>query len=414
MWQKLKNIYHLTNAFAATLIYSFPSRSLKIIGITGTDGKTTTAHMVHHILTTAGKKASLISSVYAQVGGVVYDTGFHVTTPDSWLIQKFFRKAVEQGDEYVVLEVTSHALDQNRVFGLSFEIGVLTNITHEHLDYHRSYRSYVKAKEKLLQLSTTAVINRDDASYAKLDKTKFKQIVTYGIKFKSDIMPQTFPFTLSVPGEYNRYNALAAIAATLSLGIDASVIRRSVSSFSGVRGRFEIIKPKTGPTVVIDFAHTPNAFAQVLPLAKALSEGRLIHVFGAAALRDKTKRPLMGAASAKYANIIVLTEEDYRTEDVNVIIDEIASGCREAGAVEKETSEYAKTLKIKSPVYFRIPDRQTAVDFALTKMACAEDIVLLTGKAHEKSLCRGKIEYPWSEHETVAKALDGKVGSKSV
>lgn len=393
----------------ASLQFDNPSQKLKIIGVTGTDGKTTTTHLIHHILKTSGKKASMVSSVYAEIGGQQYDTGFHVTTPDSWMLQKFLRQAADAPDEYMVLEVTSHGLDQNRVWGIEFEIGVLTNITHEHLDYHVTYKSYVKAKEQLLYRSKISVVNRDDESYDFLDprfrKDDSKNVITYAIKESADVTPKKFSFVSPLPGEYNRSNCLAAIAAAQKLGVAHRDIKKALKTFEGIKGRFEKVPTKSGFEVIIDFAHTPNAIEKVLAAVEPETKGKLIHVFGSAALRDHAKRPVMGRNSAAHADLIVLTEEDYRTEDVNQIIEEIAQGCIQNGAQEFKITDYKKALKSAKTAFFRIPSRTDAVDFAVTKLAQKNDTVILTGKAHEKSLCRGTTEYPWSEHEAVESAL---------
>ncbi len=408
LWQDIKNIYHGLAAGLAAMYYGFPGKKLRVIGITGTDGKTTTTHLIHHILKTAGKKASLVSTVYAEIAGKTYDTGFHVTTPDPFMLQNFLRQAVNKGEEFLVLEVTSHGLDQNRVWGIDFEIGVVTNVTHEHLDYHKNYKNYVLTKEKLLIRATTAIINQDDESYKYFAVSKYNRVITYGIKKKSDVTPENFSFKTKLPGKYNQYNCLAAIAVCKKLGISDMEIRKGILTFSGVVGRFEKIPNKKDLTIIIDFAHTPNAIENVLSYIKPQVKGKLIHVFGAAALRDHSKRPLMGENSAKYSDYIVLTEEDYRSEDVNEIIEQIAVGCKRQRAIERNSNQIElvkQDEKEKRPVFFRIPDRQEAINFAVRKLAKKGDTVILTGKAHEKSLCRGKIEYPWDEYEAVKKAL---------
>lgn len=404
MWQTCKNVYHGFTAFLAALYYGYPGRRIKVIGVTGTDGKTTTTHLIHHILKAAGKKVSMVSSVYAEIAGKKYDTGFHVTTPDSWMLQKFFKEAVDRGDEYMVLEVTSHGLDQNRVGGIAFEAGVLTNITHEHLDYHKTYEQYVRAKLKLLFRSRVAIVNKDDESYKQIIEAGL-QPLTYGIKQAADTTPKNFSFTSPLPGEYNRYNCLAAIAVSRVFQIDTTIIQAALKKFPGVKGRFEYFQTHKDFGVIIDFAHTPNALEKVLSTVKPSVSGKLIHVFGAAGLRDFTKRPVMGKVSATYADVIVLTEEDYRTESVEEIIETIAQGCRDTGAKEYETIQVKKALQENSAVFFKISDRKTAIEFAIRKLARKGDMVILTGKAHEKSLCRGTTEHPWSEHGAVHEAL---------
>lgn len=385
MLQRLKNIYHASIALLGCVLYRFPSRELKVIGVTGTDGKTTTVSLIYHILKTVGKKVSMISSVNAQIGDKTYDIGFHVTTPDPLMIQKFLRQAVDQNIKFFILETTSHALDQNRVFGVRYEMGVLTNVTHEHLDYHHSYENYVLTKLKLLARAKIVIANTDDDSFVFVNKLiDRKKLITYGIKKPADVNISTFPFKTNLPGEYNQYNCLASIATCKNLGISDNQIRKALLSFKPVVGRMETVYDKSFK-VIIDFAHTPNGLSEALKAVRPKVKGRLIHVFGSAGLRDVTKRPIMGKISDELADISILTAEDPRTESLNNIIEQINKG-----------------FKKHRPI--RIPDRQEAIDYAI-KMANVGDIIILTGKAHEKSMCFGKKEYPWSEHNAVILAL---------
>lgn len=392
MWQDIKNIYHLVNAFLANLWFGFPSRSLTVIGVTGTDGKTTTTSLIYHILCTAGYNASMISSVGAIIGGSEYDVGFHVTTPSPWSLQKFIKKAVDVRTQYLVLETTSHALDQNRIWGIIFNIGILTNVTHEHLDYHKSFENYVKAKAMLLKMARVAVVNKDDESYKLLSSIKYQVLsikkITYGMKDSADINPKSFPFKTNLIGEFNKYNVLAAIAACKSLGIDDNTILKSILTFKPPIGREDIVY-KNSFKVMIDFAHTPNAFEQILSSIKPSVKGRIIHVFGSAGLRDSTKRPLMGRISSKYADVIILTSEDPRSESVEEIMNNIESGIK--------NHELGINL-------FRIMDRREAIESAI-EVARRGDMVLITGKSHEKSMNYGKGEIPWDEYGAVKKAL---------
>ncbi len=370
--QKLKNIYHLFQAILANFYYGFPSRKLKLIGVTGTDGKTTTTHLIAHILKMAGKKVSFISSVVAP--------GLHVTTPSSFALQKLLKQSADNRDEYFVLETTSHALDQNRVWGINYEIGVITNITHEHLDYHGTYEEYVKAKLKLLLNSKVAVVNKDDESYKLLSQKLKVKSQKYNSKFKS-----SEKFTQLT--KFNQYNYSAVYTVCQQLGLSDEMILKAMRTFKLPKGRLDLVYDKDFK-VIIDFAHTPNALLQLLPeiRKKYLKQsGKLIHVFGSAGLRDFTKRPLMGEASNQFSDQIILTEEDYRTEDLRKICQQIASG-------------------IKNKNYQIILDRQQAINQAI-KTAKKNDVVVITGKAHEKSLCRGKKEYQWDEYKAVEKAL---------
>lgn len=392
MIQGIKNIYHFFSALLAILAFRYPAKQLTVIGVTGTDGKTTTVNLIYHILITSGKKVSLISSVNALIGKKEYDTGFHVTTPNPWALQKYLRQAVDKGYQFMVLEATSHGLDQHRLLGANFALGVVTNVTHEHLDYHKTYQNYLKAKAKLFQRVRIAVLNQDDKSFTYLKSVvpKKAKLITYGLK-KGDFTPRTFKFKTSLPGEYNQYNCLAAIAVTSFLGLSDKAIKRGVSSFEPIKGRLEEIDEGQDFKVFIDFAHTPNSLESVLKFLKQKKEGKLIAVFGCAGERDKAKRPVMGEISARLTDITVLTTEDPRTEDVNEIINQIARGCKKAGGIEGKT-------------FFKVPDRAEAIKLAFKK-AQKGDIAVLCGKGHEKSMCFGKTEYPWSDQETARKAL---------
>ncbi len=387
MLRSLKGLYHLLLAIAANVWYGFPSRKITVIGVTGTDGKTTTTTLIYEILKAAEYKASMITSVHAIIAGKTYDTGFHVTTPSPFWVQKYLKEAAEHGDTHMVLEVTSHALSQYRVFGVNFAVGVITNVTHEHLDWHRTFEHYLVTKLSLLTRAGIAVVNRDEAElYTRASPLlRRKTLITYGIRREAKITPQSYPFSTQLPGEFNQYNCLAALAVAYALKIPKKIAREAVGAFTGVPGRMEIVNLKPF-TVIVDFAHTPNAIDRALKTARESAKKRLIHVFGSAGLRDVTKRPLMGKASARYADIIILTEEDYRTENVETIMDEIVSGVD------------------PGPQMYRFPNRQKAIDFAV-KLAQPRDVIIITGKGHERSLARGRREYPWSDKEAVKKAL---------
>lgn len=381
LWRSLKGLYHLLVAILANIWFGFPSRKLTVIGVTGTDGKTTTTTLIYEILKAAGYKTSMITSVHAVIAGREYDTGFHVTTPNAWYVQKYLREAVSHGDTHMVLEVTSHGLSQHRVWGVKFAVGVITNVTHEHLDWHGNLESYMETKLSLLKRAKIAVINRDEISFR-----AHKKYITYGIRREARVTPKIYPFKTKLLGSFNRYNILAALSATCeALGVDKKTALKKVSEFTGVPGRMEVVSTKPF-RVIIDFAHTPHAIDVALQAIRTITKGRIIHVFGSAGARDRTKRPIMGAMSARHADVIVLTEEDYRKEDVEKIMDEIVSGVP------------------KGHELYRYSNRQEAINFAMS-LAKPGDTVICTGKAHEKSLCRGTREYPWSEHKAIEKAL---------
>lgn len=343
--------WHLPMAIVANFLYGFPSRKLKVIGVTGTDGKTTTVHMIYEILKAAGKKVSIISTISS--------TGLHVTSPDPFVVQRLIKEADDEGCEYMVLEVTSHALDQFRFWGIQFEIGLITNITHEHLDYHKSFRNYFSTKLKLLKMAKKPV---------KYKKLKLK---------------------LKIPGDYNIENASAAIAASNALGIDQELAEKVVENFTGLVGRMEEVKNKKGIKIIIDFAHTPNALEQALKTLRKECKGNLIAVFGSAGQRDVEKRAKMGEIASRLADILVITAEDPR------------------GELKEINRQIIKGIKTKVD-YFVIDDRQQAIDFAINKLAKTGDTVAIFGKGHEQSLnLDGKREIPWSDREAVLKALHG-------
>lgn len=401
MWQELKNYYHLLQAIAANVFYGFPARELTVIGVTGTDGKTTTVNLIYHILKHVGYKVSMISTISAVIGGKTQEFGLHVTTPDAFTLQRCLRLAVDSGSKYMVLEVTSHALDQYRVFGIDFAVGVLTNITREHFDYHKTYDRYVEAKSKLLNNAKRVVLNRDDNSY-KFVEDRIKNhglIITYGIHNAADIMPEQFQFQTKLIGEFNTYNILSATAACRALKIKDEVILKGIRTFQSPVGRAEIVHEDEF-TVIVDFAHTPNALKQILLATRNImkDKGRLIHVFGSAGERDRGKRPQMGEVSAEFADIIILTSDDPRSESVEKISDEIAVGISK---VKKEGAVQLQNVH-------KIPDRQEAINKAI-KLAGKDDFVVITGIGHVRGMpVKGK-EIPWSEHEAVSLALKLKM-----
>lgn len=379
----------------------FPSKKITVIGVTGTDGKTTTTHLIAHILKSCGKKVSYISTIFAKIGEKEYDTGFHVTTPNPWLIQKLIKEAVKNKDEYFILETTSHALDQNRIWGIKYKVGVLTNVTHEHLDYHLSYKDYLKTKVKLLKKADVAFFNKDDRSYLYIKKMLKgrKKIIEYQ---KLPIIKKNFPNL----EKFNQENFSAAYLVALSLGLKSEEVLKAIKTFKLPKGRLDLVYDKDFK-VIIDFAHTPNAFLRVLPEIRKKylkGKGRLIHVFGAAGLRDDKKRPLMGEVAGQYDDLVILTEEDYRTESLFKICEQIAKGLIKKNFIQKSYNLIEQNDK---KVYTIFEKRQDAINFAI-KMAHPQDVVVLTGKSHEKSLCRGKIEYPWDEYKAVKIALKNK------
>lgn len=427
----LNFFFHLPQAVAANIYYGWPSKQLQVIGVTGTDGKTTTTTGIYHILEKAGLKAGMVSTVKAAFEGKEVDTGFHVTTPDAWAVQKILKEMAGRKLDYLVLESTSHGLAQYRLWGIDFSIGVVTNVTHEHIDYHGSYENYLKAKAKLFDGVRYAILNQDDKSYTWLQNyieatNPQAEIVTYGMSAKSvvrgtgiEITDKGISFTYSAEmkglkksgrvdlplfGRYNAMNGLAMVSVALCLGIEDKKIVASLKSLPGIPGRMEVVERKP-VTAIVDFAHTPNALESAIQAIKEhflnKKGGRLFAVYGCAGLRDVEKRYLMGAVSGKLADASVLTAEDPRTEDVNKIIAMMAEGCKASGA--READEKAKDGS-KARIFVRIPDRQAAISWAVAQ-ARPGDVVAAFGKGHEQSMCFGTVEYPWSDQEAMRKAL---------
>ena len=396
MWQKIKNYYHLAQAFLSAIVFNFPSKNILVIGVTGTDGKTTTVHMIYEVLKCSGQKVSMISSVGAAIGAKAHDTGFHVTTPSAWQIQKYLRRAVDAGHKYFVMEATSHGLDQNRLAFVKFKVGVLTNITHDHLDYHGTWGNYANSKARLFKNVNLSILNLNDEKSFSFIKNKVKgTTVTYGLTKDADVNPQNFALKLKIPGSYNQLNALAAAAAASRLGISKQKIAKALNHFLPVHGRMEEVNIGQVFKVIVDFAHTPNALSQAMGAIKP-ERGRLIAVFGAAGKRDITKRAKMGEAADASADIIILTAEDPRTENIETIISQIKKG------IKNKTE--GKTL-------FVVQNREEAINFAVD-LAKAGDAVGLFGKGHEKSMAYGKRETPWDEFEAAKGAIKRRLHAK--
>ncbi len=381
MIQKFKNYLHKGVAIGANLTNGFPAHDLYVIGITGTDGKSTTAYYLYQILQKNGKKVALVSTTGAIIDGEREDLGLHVTTPSPFELQRLIKKAKDSGCHYLVLEVTSHGIDQSRVWGIPFQIGLLTNVTAEHLDYHKTLDNYAKTKVKLLGRATTAIVGDDENDYVK-KYLKDKDVTKYGLAKSAQINDTTFNLPSDLTS-FNKKNMLGAIAAARYTGLTDKEIQNVLDELELPKARLDTIQSKPYK-IIIDFAHTPAAFDNLLPEVKKDTSGSLIHVFGSAGGRDKAKRKSMGEIASKYDNVIILTTEDPRREDLLTINNQIKSGIENKEVIE-------------------IPDRKAAIYHAI-KMAKPGDTVLLTGKGHERSLNVSGVECPWDEYEAVKNA----------
>ncbi len=401
--------------------YDYPSHKLTVIGITGTDGKTTTTNLVYHILRAAGLAVGMISTVNAVIGDEVLDTGFHVTTPEAPDIQYYLSRMVDAGLTHVVLETTSHGLAQRRVMGVAYDLAAVTNVTHEHLDYHRTYSEYLAAKgilfemlsdqiEKPFSAKKTAVLNRDDESYPYLSNLTSVKQISYSLSNKGDVWADSIlntpnqlqfdvhlnddVFTIMTPliGAYNVSNSLAAVALTvLGLDVPVPVVQSAFKSIEIIPGRMERIDLGQHFLAIVDFAHTPNAIRQALKTARELTDGKVIAVFGSAGLRDQEKRRMMPEIAMGLADEVFLTAEDPRTESLEGILSDMAQGARQGGGVEGRN-------------FWREPDRGTAISRAVGR-ASQGDLVIVCGKGHEQSMCFGHVEYDWDDRTALQAAL---------
>ncbi len=419
-------------SWLAAAFYGYPGRKLTVIGVTGTDGKTTTCNLLYQILKSSNIKAGLISTVNAVIGDEVLDTGFHVTTPEATDVQSYLARMVQSGLTHVVLETTSHGWAQYRVDACEFDIGVITNVTHEHLDQHGSYENYRQAKARLFQsLEQTlqkpqgnprlSVLNKDDGSFEYLSRIAAQPQVSYGLAESADVRAEHIIYSPNgiqfdtvtdklrvavkspLVGEFNVSNCLAALTTAIyGLKIDPEQAARGIFAMPGVPGRMERIDFGQPFTALVDFAHTPNALRVAINSIKTMApEKRLIVIFGSAGLRDRQKRRMMAEIAAEAADFSILTAEDPRTESLDEILEEMADGARSKGGVEEKT-------------FWRIPDRGNAIRFGIN-LARKGDVVVACGKGHEQSMCFGNVEYPWDDRTAMRAALaelTGKTGPR--
>jgi UDP-N-acetylmuramoyl-L-alanyl-D-glutamate--2,6-diaminopimelate ligase len=400
--------------------HDFPARKLVIIGVTGTDGKTTTSLLLHSILKhVADIKGGYISTISADFGGASLATGLHVTTPGAPAIQAYLASMAAAGVTHCILEMTSHGLAQGRLNGVDIDIAVLTNVMHEHLDYHGSWEGYRAAKAIMFRMLASSwrkpavdkvsVLNADDPSFEYFREIPADRHITYGIYSKADrsaggishasdctrFSVRNKSFALQLPGDFNISNALAALCAAQALGIGWDAIKDGLAALDLIPGRMERIDEGQDFIALVDFAHTPNALKRALEAGRRMVKPgkRLIAVFGSAGLRDVEKRRLMAETSAQLADLTVLTAEDPRTESLEDILAVMAQGCVAQGGVEGET-------------FIRVPDRGEAI-YVACQLAGAGDLVMACGKGHEQSMCFGRVEYPWDDREAMRGALRG-------
>jgi UDP-N-acetylmuramoyl-L-alanyl-D-glutamate--2,6-diaminopimelate ligase len=424
----------LAMARLAAHFYRHPSRELQVVGITGTNGKTTTAYLVSALFEAAGQPCGMLGTIVYRIGGEAREATR--TTPESVDVQQMLREMVAKGSKACAMEVSSHALAQRRVDDLRFSVGVFTNLTRDHLDYHGDMESYFDAKRRLFELVGTdgaAVVNVDDPRGASLVGIAGRSL-TYGIDRPADIRPSKlshslrgFSFEASSPagpirvrsrlvGRANVYNVLAAVGAAVSAGLPVEAIERGLTDLDAVPGRFQVVSEADDDiTVVVDYAHTDDALKNLLETARPLASQRLITVFGAGGDRDRTKRPLMGAVAARLSDLVIITSDNPRTEDPGRIIEEITRGV--AVPVERTRPAEAregqpKYTPPKPTAHMAIVDRKLAIERAI-ELARADDVVLIAGKGHEKYQVIGEREIPFDDVALARQALAKRRGGRA-
>ena len=398
--------YHVGKAAFWGARYGFPGRKLKVIGVTGTNGKTTTSFMIWKMLNNSGHKAGVMTTVGWGVDEI-HEQMEHMTTVDSNILNKRIKKIADAGAEYLVLELTSHAMAQHRSLGIPIDVAVMTNVTHEHLDYHKTFERYRDAKRKLFKQAKYGIINADDPS-AEYFESDVDNYVTYGvqygemkadkIKLKPDGVEYVIPsendlkIKTRIAGNFNVYNSLACVAVGKRLGLSDKEIKDGIFALTEVEGRMVKVDEGQSFTAIMDYAHTPDAFDKLLPDMKKATSGRLFVVFGSAGgRRDPSKRKPMGEIAGKYADVVILTEEDDRDTPGDEIMEQIAEGAREHG--KKDDKDL-----------FKILDRPTAI-LEACKMAKKGDTVLFLGKGNEKTIERADGVHAYYELDEIKKAL---------
>ena len=414
--------YHLTKAAMAAHKYGFPGKRMRVIGVTGTNGKTSTCFMIWKMLNAAGHKTGLMTTVAWGVDKLEEQVE-HMTTVDVETLNYRMKKIADLGAEFLVLEITSHALVQHRIYDVPIEIAVMTNVTHEHLDYHKTFENYRDAKRMLFKMADFGVINEDDKSWAYFAQD-VKKYVTYGINngilqaenitFKADgvryqtIVSQQFfdvnnvdnkikkmEIKTQIPGKFTVYNSLAAVAVGIKLGLTKNEIEKGIFALDSVEGRMNRVKEGQKFEVIVDYAHTPDAFLKVFESVLPGKKARIISLFGGAGRRDESTREERGKIGAINSDIVIVTEDDSRDEDPKIIADEFVKGAEAEG-------------KILGENLFVELDREKAIKKAID-LAEKDDIVLILGKGHEKTILRAGGAEPFEDLKVVRKILRKKM-----
>lgn len=408
---------HLGEAMLLNVINGFPAHGLKVIGVTGTNGKTTTAFLVHRMLHEAGYKVGLMTTVAYGAGLDIKPQMTHMTTASVPVLHKRIKELKAQGVEWLVLETTSHALAQHRVWGVPYTISVLTNITHEHLAYHGTFERYVDAKRMMFEQTNRnkkgmrlGIINADDPN-AEHFASAVQNTITYGMEqgdiratnvkmspdgvaYTTEIEGKQYHIDCKLPGSFNVYNSLAAVGVGHAIGLSEQQIEQGIAALDAVEGRMTRIDEGQDFNVIVDYAHTPDSFEKLFNDLRPIVKGKIIALFGSLGGGDKGKRPLQGEIAGRFADEVILTQEDDRSEDPMQIMNDIAAGAEKAG-------------KTRDKDLFFIHDRVKAIQFAMNR-AKKGDTVLLLGKGHEKTQEDATGEHPWDEVATARKTLQNR------
>ncbi len=402
-YNKIVLPYHFLQAVKAGFSYHFPAKKLRVIGVTGTNGKTTTCFMIWKMLNEAGYKAGIMTTVAWGVEKLTPELN-HMTTVESGILNQRIKKIADEGAEFLVLEVTSHAMMQFRTLGIPIEIAVMTNVTHDHLDYHKTFENYRKAKCKLFKKAKFGIINADDPSAKYFKEVAGKNnYITYGIKNGKKKASEVklgvsgvkyacgdIKIETKIPGEFNVYNSLAAVCAGEQLGLSEKEISDGIFSLESVEGRMNRIDEGQDFSVIVDYAHTPDALEKVFESIGKV-KGRIISLHGGAGRRDESTRAPRGEILGKNSDIVIITEDDSRDEDREKIAEQFVQGVK-------------KTGKVLGKDLFVEVDRGKAIELAIS-MAKKGDLVLLLGKGHEKTILRNEGPVPFEDIKVAKKAL---------
>jgi UDP-N-acetylmuramoyl-L-alanyl-D-glutamate--2,6-diaminopimelate ligase len=405
---------HLAESVLLNTLNGFPGKGLKVIGVTGTNGKTSTSFLIHRMLHEAGYKVGLMTTVGYGVGADINPQIHHMTNVSVPELMQRLKEMKNQGVEWLVLETTSHALAQHRVWGIPYSIAVMTNVTHEHLDYHRTFERYRDAKRMLFKLANKnkkgmqlGVINAEDPS-AELFAGDVKTPILYGVgkgdvqafdvvtapsgvSYRAKAGDDEYDIHCNLPGTFNVYNSLAAVCVGRAVGLTPEQIEKGISALEGVEGRMTRIDEGQDFDVIVDFAHTPDSFEKLFKDLRPVVKGKLICMFGSAGRRDEAKRAVQGELAGLYCDEVIVTEEDDRDVDGAEIMNQIAGGAEKAGKVREQN-------------LFLVHDRTEAINYAVSR-AKQGDTVILLGKGHEKTIERADGEHPWDEIGTTREAL---------